>query len=210
MISLQLQQLTRSYGYRTVFRNISLVHRAGILGIAGPNGSGKSTLLKCMAGLLQPNNGRVIWTIEEKEIPPPRLKAHLGYAAPYISLYKELTVRENLEFLARLRKTVLKNETLANLLDFVDLAHAESQPFGRLSTGQQQRARLISSIFHNPSVLLLDEPGSNLDESGKKVIEQLAEMFSAKDKLLVIASNNEQELALCDRVFSVERETLIR
>lgn len=209
MISLQLQQLTKSYGPRPVFEDITLSHKAGVLGIAGSNGSGKSTLLKCLGGLLRPDSGHIIWKIGEREFTPPELKPHLGYSGPYISLYKELTVRENLKFLARLRKTALHDKALDYLLSFVDLAHSGHQLFGNLSTGQQQRARIASSIFHDPAVLLLDEPGSNLDENGREVIARLREIFSAGDKRLVIASNDGQELAMCDRIFSLEQEAFI-
>lgn len=209
MISLQLQNLTTSYGYKPVFEKISLSHKSGILGVAGPNGSGKSTLLKCMGGLLQPDSGRIIWKKDSQELMPHDLKPFLGYSAPYISLYKELSVRENLQFLARLRQANLGSQKLARLLDFVDLASAGNRLFGNLSTGQQQRARLASSIFHDPIVLLLDEPGSNLDVAGQEVIKRLCEMFRTEGKLLVIASNNERELAMCDQVFSVEREAFI-
>lgn len=129
MISLQLQNLTTSYGYKPVFEKISLSHKSGILGVAGPNGSGKSTLLKCMGGLLQPDSGRIIWKKDSQELMPHDLKPFLGYSAPYISLYKELSVRENLQFLARLRQANLGSQKLARLLDFVDLASAGNRLF---------------------------------------------------------------------------------
>ena len=184
-------------------------HDAGVLGIAGSNGSGKSTLLRCMAGLLRPDTGHISWKVDGREISGTVLKEHLGFSAPYVSLYKELTVRENLEFLARLRNIRLADETIRRLLERVALDRAGDQLFGQLSTGQQQRAKLASSMFHNPSALLLDEPGSNLDKAGRELVEQISREFGGGDKLLVIASNNEQELALCDRIFSVELEVFI-
>lgn len=209
MISITLKQLSKSYGQTTVIRNISLTHNAGILGIAGSNGSGKSTLLKCMAGLLQPNSGCMIWEKENKKLSQSALQSCMGYAAPYISLYRELSVQENLEFLSKLRKLTLRQRELSQLLALVGIEHAQHQLYGKLSTGQQQRVRLASSLFHNPFILLLDEPGSNLDQKGRSLIQSLTKKFKAENKLMVIASNDPQELDLCDRIFSVKQESFI-
>jgi ABC-type multidrug transport system ATPase subunit len=165
--------------------------------------------MKCIGGLLIPSSGRVSWKRNTSELSGPDIKILTGFAAPYVSLYKELSVRENLEFLLRLRKMKTERETLAQLIDKVGLAHVKEQPFDRLSTGQQQRARLASAMLHDPEVLLLDEPGSNLDQNGHELIEELAGFYGSGSRLMILASNNDQELALCDRVFSIQEEAFI-
>jgi ABC-type multidrug transport system ATPase subunit len=201
MISLQVSQLSKSYGRKGVWRDISFTHEEGVLGIAGPNGSGKSTLMQCLAGLLRPSSGTVQWTSGKQSIGNERLKHKMGFAAPYISLYREFSVSENLRFLGKLRKMDLNPSDLQNLLQQVGLEYVAEQPFGTLSTGQQQRARLAAALFTDPEVLMLDEPGSNLDEEGRELVADIVTKARERGKLMILASNATHELELCDRTF---------
>ncbi len=203
MISLNVQQLNKSFGNNRVLQDITFRHEGGVLGIAGPNGSGKSTLLQCLAGLLRPSSGTVKWTEDGRLLDDQALKSKLGYAAPYISLYRELTVSENISFLAQLRKTELEDDRLERLMSKVKLDHLHEKPFRNLSTGQQQRARLVSALFTDPDILILDEPGSNLDDDGREVVHELVAKANSRQKTVILASNRREELSLCDRVYSV-------
>ena len=208
MISLHVTKLEKSFGTTAVFSGVSLGHREGSLGIAGSNGSGKSTFLKCLAFLLRPTSGRIAWKEAETVLDRDTVKQRLGYAAPYINLYDELSCRENLEFLADVRHGP-EAYRIEEWIKKTGLHRVADQPFGKLSTGQQQRLRIASALFHSPDVLLLDEPGTNLDEAGRTLIADITEDFSAAGKLLVLASNNRGELALCDQVFSIEQESFL-
>lgn len=205
MISLHLHQLSKSFGLRKVLKDVSLEHKSGVLGIAGPNGSGKSTLMKCIAGLLRPTGGKVEWMENHELLSTEESRKRLGFAAPYISLYPELSPVENLQFLKKIRKESSGKQELDELLSYVHLEKSADQPFGKLSTGQQQRLRLAAAIFHGPGALLLDEPGSNLDEEGKKLISNILDRFRRAGKPVIIASNDSRELDLCDRVYSVDK-----
>lgn len=205
MISLDVQHLCKSFGTNRVLKDITFRHEGGILGIAGPNGSGKSTLLKCVTGLLRPTSGKVTWREGERPIDTGALKQLTGYAAPYISLYRELTVAENISFLSRLRKMTVDDDWIEELLARVDLHHIREKPYQNLSTGQQQRARLATALFMDPEVLVLDEPGSNLDERGRQVVHDLVKGAKSRGKTILLASNNDSELELCDRVYSVDK-----
>lgn len=203
MITLQLTNLKKSFGSNTVFEHLNLVHSQGPLGIAGPNGSGKSTLLQCLGGLLSPSAGTITWKENEHALPREELQSRLGYAAPYINLYDELSCRENLVFLSDVRSDNHSGE-IDQWLQKVGLTSRSNHPFGKLSTGQRQRLRLAAALFHQPDILLLDEPGSNLDSDGEAVVASIAHYFNQPDKLLVIASNNPKELDLCEKVFSIQ------
>ncbi len=205
MIQVEAHRLSKSYGKNTVFTDLSFTAASSIVGIAGRNGAGKSTLLKCIAGLQKPTSGSVTWKDGgDSEIKPEELKKSLGYAAPYISLYEELTVTENLSFLFDVR-----NENNRSHINTV-LLRTGAKPFkqslfGSLSTGQQQRARLAAAIVHQPNILFLDEPGSNLDEKGKAIVEDLISEFREQDKLLILASNQAYELDFCDSIIDLNK-----
>jgi len=207
--SLHIKNLSKHFGSRDILHNISFSFEKGSLGIAGPNGSGKSTLLKCLAGLLSPNSGDLSWYQNEQLMDDGALKENLGYAAPYINLYDELSCRENLEFLLKLRGSNTITQTATAALKRTVVGELAEQPFGTLSTGQRQRMRLAAALVHDPDVLFLDEPGSNLDKKGRKMIERLVAEFREAGKLVIIASNNPEELALCDKVYSVEDEGFV-
>lgn len=203
MFALRINNLSKSFGSNRVLEKLNLSHEGGILGISGPNGSGKSTLLRCLGGLLSPDSGSVEWMENEQRLETGERKAKLGYAAPYISLYEELSVTENLVFILKLRKEPVDRNSLEELQEWVGLGEAIGRPYGKLSTGQQQRARLASALVHRPGLLLLDEPGSNLDEEGHRLVRQIAGRYDDRRRMLVIASNIPEELEICERVFSV-------
>lgn len=204
--TVNVNNILKRFGRHVVFQNIYFTHSDGVLGIAGPNGSGKSTLLKCMAGLCAPTKGSVEWIDNEQSITNEQFKRRLGYAAPYINLYNELSCKENLAFLLELRNHSNRKERMRSVLERTAMDAFTDQPFGRLSTGQQQRMRLAASLVHQPDILFLDEPGSNLDDEGQKLIQTSVSEFKESGRLVIIASNNRDELHLCDEVYSVEEE----
>lgn len=204
MIQLKAHNLEKRFGQKTVFSNLTIETDTPVLGIAGINGSGKSTLLRCLAGLLKPSSGSVQWVIDGEQIKQTNLKNSLGYAAPYIQLYEELTVRENLEFIRNVRSLNSSN-SISNLLEPLGADQLLERHFGELSTGQQQRIKLAAAIIHDPDILLLDEPGSNLDEAGKKIILSLVERYKKRDRMVIIASNQQEELALCNEIIELKK-----
>lgn len=204
MIQLQADSLTKRYGKKSVLNGISFSYEGDILGIAGANGSGKTTLLKCLTGLLKPSSGSVTWKIRGEIIYQAELKSHLGYAAPYIQLYEELTVSENLQFLSDLGK-LAGSADLDELLKKFGADDFADSLYGNLSTGQQQRIKLAASAVKDPSILILDEPGSNLDEKGKKLVEDMVHEYALKGKMTIIASNQADELKLCNKIIDLNR-----
>ncbi len=207
--SLCVQQLRKNFGAKLIFDNTSFTLEQGILGVSGPNGSGKSTLMKCLAGLMRPSNGNIEWRKEGQLQDSTSIKKYIGFAAPYINLYPELSCDENLRFVLQLRGLKNIDSLIENALTKTGINTMAGQPFGTLSTGQRQRLRLAAAIVHQPNVLFLDEPGSNLDEKGRGLIEELVEAFVNANKPVIIASNNPNDIALCDRVYSVQEEQFL-
>lgn len=202
-MTVQTLNLGKRFGSKLVLDAVNLIHSHGVLGISGPNGSGKSTLLQCLAGLIRPTSGQVQWYEKDQNIGIHKIKKQLGYAAPYINLYEELTCTENLHFLMQLRRTPEKSSGIHAILQHFGIGGGADRPFGKLSTGQQQRLRLAAAVIHEPAVLCLDEPGSNLDEKGRDLIASLVREYRKSDRCVILASNTPDELALCDTIFSL-------
>lgn len=209
MITLSIKQLKKSFGPNIIFSDVSFDHQSKTLGVSGSNGSGKSTFLKCLSGLLAPSRGIIQWKYNGTILKSTALKQKLGYAAPYINLYDELSCAENLHFISKMRHQHAVQTSINSWISKVGLDAVSDQPFGKLSTGQQQRLRLASALFYDPDILLLDEPGSNLDESGRHLIQEITNTYNTPQKLLIIASNNPDELNLCDQVYSIEEESFV-
>lgn len=203
MISLQIDALKKSYNRRIIFENLSFTHKDGVLGISGKNGSGKSTLLKCLAFLTKPHAGTIHWMDQEKELTREDLGPKIGYAAPYINLYDELTIYENLEFLLQVSGMSTQRTYITSHIDQVQMKDYREKLFKSLSTGQRQRVKLAAALIRKPDVIFLDEPGSNLDESGHQLVSQIVNVMKAKNKLVIIASNDPKEIALCDQVIQL-------
>lgn len=202
MMKLELQSLGKYFGVRWVFRELDLPPTDGIIGISGSNGSGKSTLLRCLAGLLKQDRGRVLWHDESGSSETFDVRNQGGFAAPYIQLYKDLTCRENLDFL----KSPLVNPPemdLEQLFSSLGIGDKLDERYGSLSSGQQQRVKVISAVVHQPKVLFLDEPGTNLDVRGNEFIREQIEIRRKQNQLTILASNQADELDLCDNVLSV-------
>lgn len=204
MIRLKADNLGKKFGLKTVFSRLAIDTDTTVFGIAGKNGAGKTTLLKCLAGLLKPTTGSVLWYLNENKIEEAVLKDHLGFAAPYVQLYEELTVRENLDFIQKVR-SFKKMKSVGELLQPFGAEALADLFYGTLSTGQQQRIKLTAATLHEPDILLLDEPGSNLDEAGKTVVKDLVNQFKNKGRMVIIASNQNEELALCNEVIELKK-----
>ena len=202
MVTLKVDSLAKSYASDPVFRNLSFHFSGGIIGIAGPNGSGKSTLLRCISGLTLPSSGTVQWDIDGSDYSNTTVAKALGYAAPYVQLYEELTAFENLKFIRDLRSSQTC-ESLAELIKTYDISGFADSLFGELSSGQQQRVKLAASSIHRPKILCLDEPGTNLDDAGQEIIKQMIQSCADSGGMVLLASNQIRELDLCDEVLNV-------
>lgn len=203
MIELQAAQISKKYNQKSIFKELSFSFREGVLGIAGANGSGKSTLMKCLAYLLRPTSGSVIWTKNGQVLKQAEFKQLAGYAAPYIGLYAELTVYENLKFLLEVGGFPAKKTDIEAIIARMQITRLQEQFYGSLSTGQQQRLKLAAALIRNPDILLLDEPGSNLDAKGHDLVKNVIEQARTDGKLVILASNDPNEIILCDKVIEL-------
>lgn len=202
MWRLTLTELSHSYGLKPVFGPLRFDADIRRFGISGANGAGKSTLMSILAGLLEPASGSVRWSRDSEPVEPAHIRRHLGFAAPYLGIYPELTVRENLDFVASLRGLALS--AVDDASERMGMRGFLAQRAGACSSGQQQRLRLATAILHLPELLFLDEPGTNLDAAG---LATLAELVRDWPGAVVIASNQPDELAWCQETLHVGRGT---
>lgn len=199
--------LTRSYGARKIFGPLSFeVSEGTVLGVAGSNGSGKTTLLKTLAGLIRPSAGSAKIFLEGENAGVglgPRDAAHLfGWCAPDLSLYGELTAEENLDFFERVRgQAPSRAKQILAGVGLPEHSHSKKS-LSSLSTGQRQRVKLAYATLHDPAVLFLDEPSSNLDAEGVDVVASVVAAQRSRG-ITILASNDPRDLALADETVSL-------
>jgi len=203
--SIQSTNLTKLFGRRLIFKAINFNWSdRGIYGISGPNGSGKSTLVKIVAGLIAPSQGKITHSNSEGEIIPEKLHNHIGFVSPYLILYEEFSAWENLKIFAEIRGVLFNDEHILFYLEQFLLDTRKDDLVKTYSSGMKQRLKFLFALMHSPEVLIFDEPTSNLDEEGKKVVYDIVRE-EAKTKIVVIASNETQDLELCSEVLLLEK-----
>ena len=205
------QGLTRRFGDLLAVDNVDLtVPRGQVYGFLGPNGSGKSTTIRMLCGLLEPSAGQIevlgLAVPEQAEA----LRRRIGYMTQRFSLYEDLSVRENLEFLAAIQDLprTQARQRVDELLQQYRLLDRQPQLAGTLSGGQKQRLALAGAVVHAPELLFLDEPTSAVDpESRRDFWEALFELADAGTTVLV-STHYMDEAERCHRLAILDRGAL--
>ena len=197
MLSLRITQLTHEYDEREVFKCVDFAFDGACLAVTGPNGSGKSTLLRIIAGLLTPTCGTAEVLSDGSPITREILRNIVGLVAPDVRLYSELTTRENLDFLMKVRSSRASGSHVSEILEFVELKERADDPVRELSTGLRQRANFAAALVHKPYLLLLDEPTSNLDDDGIAMVRSVIER-QKQIGMVVLATNDPTEADIAD------------
>jgi len=194
-ISLNITSLIKKFPQIILFHNLDFCLSTGqSLAITGPNGSGKSTLLQILAGLQKPTSGEVKYLSNGNTVDFNSQQSFFGFTAPSLNPYDDLTGLENIEYVYR--NDSEKGEINFFLNEF-GLFQAKNKKVKYYSSGMKQRLKIICALINNPPVIIFDEPGTNLDNEGKiKVYNYLNRI--KKNKILIAATNDEKEAALCD------------
>jgi heme exporter protein A len=203
--SIESQNLSKLFGRRLIFKEINFNWSGkGIFGISGPNGSGKSTLVKIVAGLISASSGKIKHKNSDGEIIPEKLHNHIGFVSPYLVLYEEFSAWENLKIFSKIRAVPFNEERILFYLKEFLLDLRKDDLVKTYSSGMKQRLKFIFALMHSPEVLIFDEPTSNLDEEGKKVVYEIVRK-EGKSRVVVIASNESKDLELCGEVLLLEK-----
>jgi len=168
-IVIDVHGLTKSFGGRQVVRNLSMqVKRGTIFGFLGPNGSGKTTTIRMLCGLLTPDQGSGTCLGYDIRTEAVKIKNRVGYMTQRFSLYDDLSVRENLEFIARIYGLPRPAAAAKAMIARLGLQGREEQVAGKLSGGWKQRLALGACTLPNPQLLLLDEPTAGVDPKARR------------------------------------------
>jgi ABC-type multidrug transport system ATPase subunit len=200
--SIQLISAGKRFNREWIFRNFQQDFLPGLhYAITGPNGSGKSTLLQAIAGSLQLSEGTMEWK-GQPFIEPEQVFLHLAIAAPYLELIEEMTASEFLEFHSQF-KPLIKQVTIPEILSLIGLDKAANKQIRFFSSGMKQRVKLAQAIFADVPVLLLDEPCTNLDQTGYALYNSLINEYCA-NKLIIVSSNDPHEYEFCKIILRIQ------
>jgi heme exporter protein A len=203
MYQLTAKELSHRFGARRVFADIGFDVTTGrSIVVTGPNGSGKSTLLMVLLGFLEPSRGQVSYWADGSRLSADEFRRRCLLVAPYQSLYDQLTAEENLKFFSSLRDLSPTGKELSEVLARVGLEGRGDDRVDEYSSGMKQRLKLALVLALRPVFVFLDEPSTNLDESGKLVMRQVINDVRAQS-VLVVATNEADEVALAEQEVSL-------
>ncbi len=193
--------VTKRFGDKTVVNAIDLqVRRGEIYGFLGPNGSGKTTFIRLMCGLLTPDAGRGTCLGYDVLTQQAEIKSHVGYMTQKFSYYEDLSIRENLDFIARIYDVPDRAAAVQRSLDRLGLANRSHQLAGQLSGGWKQRLALAACLIHSPQLLLLDEPTAGVDPKARREFWDEIHQLAAEGLTVLITTHYMDEAERCHRL----------
>ena len=209
-MSLVVRNIHKQYDGQKAVDDISFeLHPGEIVGFLGPNGAGKSTTLKMIAGILTPDAGKITINHYLVQVDSIEAKKLIGYLPESNPLYKDLYVKEYLQFLGNVHQVQDLSKRIKELIDFLQLGLMQHKKIGELSKGYQQRLGIAAAMIHQPALLLLDEPTSGLDPNQLIEIREVIKQIS-KQSMILFSSHILQEVAaVCNRVLVMHQGKLV-
>jgi ABC-2 type transport system ATP-binding protein len=200
-IAIDVEGLTKSFDGRKAVRNLSMrVKRGQIYGFLGPNGSGKTTTIRMLCGLLTPDEGRGTCLGYDIRREADKIKRHVGYVTQRFSLYQDLSVRENLEFVARLYGVADPAAAARAMIERLGLDDRQGQLAGELSGGWKQRLALGACTLPNPQLLLLDEPTAGVDPKARREFWNEIHALAAHGLTVLVSTHYMDEAERCHEI----------
>ena len=210
---LEVRNITKTYGLQKALDNVSLdIPRGQVVGLLGPNGAGKSTLMRSILGYLPTDGGTVTFDGMDVRDGGDDLRSRMGYLPEHNPLYREMYVREFLDFIADLhgiKGRQARNAKVEEIVTRVGLTPEAHKRIAALSKGYRQRVGLAQAILHDPELLILDEPTSGLDPLQLKDIRALIRSFG-ENRTVILSTHIMQEVeAMCDRVIMIKQGRIV-
>ena len=199
--AIDVRGVTKKFGARTVVNDIAMQVRPGeIYGFLGPNGSGKTTFLRMLCGLLRPDAGEGSCLGFDFRRESAEIKKHVGYMTQKFSFYEDLTIEENLDFIARLYELPERKAAVEKSLERLDMTGRRRQLAGTLSGGWKQRLALAACLIHDPQLLLLDEPTAGVDPKARRDFWDEIHQLAADGLTFLITTHYMDEASRCHRL----------
>ena len=199
--AIDVRGITKRFGHRTVVQSIDLqVARGEIHGFLGPNGSGKTTFLRMLCGLLRPDAGTGRCLGLDILTESAGIKRQIGYMTQRFSFYEDLSIEENLEFIARIYGVPRRRQAVEQSLDRLGLGPRRRQLAGVLSGGWKQRLALAACLIHQPRLLLLDEPTAGVDPKARREFWEEIHQLAGAGLTVLITTHYMDEAERCHRL----------
>jgi ABC-2 type transport system ATP-binding protein len=200
-IAIDVHGLTKKFDGRAVVRNLSMqVRRGTIYGFLGPNGSGKTTTIRMLCGLLTPDEGQGTCLGYDIRTETDKIKLHVGYMTQRFSLYQDLSVRENLEFVGRIYGLADPRGAAGAMIERIGLSGREEQIAGTLSGGWKQRLSLGACTLPSPQLLLLDEPTAGVDPKARREFWSEIHALAAEGLTVLVSTHYMDEAERCHEI----------
>jgi ABC-2 type transport system ATP-binding protein len=209
-LAIDVHGLNKRFGTRQVVRDLSLqVRRGEIFGFLGPNGSGKTTTIRMLCGLLTPDSGSGTCLGYDILRESAQIKRQVGYMTQRFSFWEDLSIRENLDFVARLYQVRERNQVVQRTLDGLGLAERSAQLAGTLSGGWKQRLALAACLLHAPQLLLLDEPTAGVDPSARRDFWEELHRLAARGISVLVSTHYMDEAERCHKLAYIAAGSLL-
>ena len=209
-MSVIVSNLTKTFGDQRAVNDLSFEVKQGeILGFLGPNGAGKSTTMKMITTYLQPTSGTATVCGHDVIKDQMDVRRHIGYLPEHNPLYKDMYIKEYLQFVARIHKVDNAQNRIVELIETTGLQKEQHKLISSISKGYRQRVGLAQALLHDPDVIILDEPTSGLDMNQLIEIRALIKKLG-ETKTVIFSTHIMQEVqALCDRVIIINEGKLV-
>jgi len=200
-LAIDVRGMTKRFGERTVVNDIALQVRTGeIYGFLGPNGSGKTTFIRMLCGLLRADAGSGTCLGFDVITESEEIKKHVGYMTQKFSFWEDLSIEENLDFVARMYAVRNRKQVVRESIERLGLAGRERQLAGELSGGWKQRLALAGCLIHQPRLLLLDEPTAGVDPKARRDFWEQIHRLAAEGLTFLITTHYMDEAESCHRL----------
>ncbi|MBI5276169.1 MAG: ABC transporter ATP-binding protein [Burkholderiales bacterium] len=200
-LAIDVRGLTKRFGHRVVVDKVDLqVARGTVCGFLGPNGSGKTTTIRMLCGLLRPDAGEGTCLGLDVIRESRRIKLLSGYMTQKFGLYEDLSIRENLEFVARLFGIAQRAQAVDQALERLGLTARQDQLADTLSGGWKQRLALAACLIHSPQLLLLDEPTAGVDPKARREFWDEIHRLAAEGMTVLVSTHYMDEAERCDEL----------
>ncbi len=210
MTAIEVRDLTKRFGANTVVDHVSMTVEEGeIVGFLGPNGSGKTTTIRMMCGLLTPDEGSGSVLGHDVINESRQIKNEVGYMTQRFSFYEDLTIAENLEFVARLYRLKPVRTHVDRTIEALGLTSRRNQLSGTLSGGWKQRLALAACIMHSPKLLLLDEPTAGVDPKARREFWDQIHALAGEGLTVLVSTHYMDEAERCHRINYISYGKLI-